>query len=160
MTTENGLQQDAISRPEVSEASATLRFPSFVKMDVLETHGASMFQKRRTRALIRGKKGPVRHVKNSGEAKFPLDEKAHFRLDVLEAVQFVSANDSNSLQFSCENQIGVLKEKAKRRRKATQEWEKFRETELPLLAYMMNEVGMGGQSWATQFTSGSQKTGR
>ena len=52
MTTENGLQQDAISRPEVSEASATLRFPSFVKMDVLETHGASMFQKRRTRALI------------------------------------------------------------------------------------------------------------
>ena len=31
---------------------------------------------------------------------------------------------------------------------------------LPLLAYVMNEVEMGGQSCVTQFTSGSQKTGR
>ena len=66
-----------IEWPQLPSSNAMLQIPSFTKRDVLESHGGSAFQKKRTRELARERKGSVRHAMRSREVQPPFDEKDH-----------------------------------------------------------------------------------
>ena len=87
------------SWPQVTKANALLEIPSFAKRDLLDGRGESTFQRRATRELVKENKDPVKHVAKSKGNGFPWGEKAHLTQDVLEAVQFVSDNESNFPKF-------------------------------------------------------------
>ena len=74
---DEGAQRDVISCPQVSWANAALQIPTFARTDALARHGGSTFRKRRTRELVRVKRGPAKYVAESGEMKFPWGETAH-----------------------------------------------------------------------------------
>ena len=57
------VQQDDMNWPQVSEGDAMLQIPSFTKIDVLESHGGSMFHRRRTRETER-ETGPSEAERN------------------------------------------------------------------------------------------------
>ena len=105
------MQQDDISWPQVSAWDATLRIPSFAKKGVIESHGGSTFQTRRTRKLVRDKQGPVKYVADSRRIMFPSDEKAHLPAHVVEAAEFVLRNDPKCLKDFRRKQIGILETK-------------------------------------------------
>ena len=104
-----GSQQDEISLSEVSEANATRRIPSFVKVGPLECLGGSMFQ--RTRELARYTEGPTKHVRKSKRVASPVDEEGRLLRDVLEAAQFTAENEPNALKFCWGNRLIRLSKK-------------------------------------------------
>ena len=128
------------------------------------SHGGSTFQRKRlSQELAREKKGPAKHVEKSGKIASPMVEKAHLPQDVMTAMRFISKNESNTIKASWESKIEQLEKKAFRCAKVAEEWEKSLPDEqkaaqgkikLPLLAHMLNELGMGGQKWVKQFTEG------
>ena len=158
-----GSLEDELDWPQITEANALLVIPSFTKRGALEFHGGSAFQRRRAKELVREKSDPVRHEEKSREVKFPLDEKAHLPQDVFKAIDFVAQNDADILKDFWGNQISRLEEIEYRCRKATEKWRESLsadqikvqgEINLPLLAIMLEKLGMGGQKWVRQFQNG------
>ena len=130
-----------------------LRIPGSVRVNATESHGGSMFRKRRTRELVCEKRGPAGCVKDSRIIKFRLDAKAHLPTDAAEAVRFILRNWPGLLKEFRGEQIGTLRIRARQRQQGTEKWRCFStdayrraqsELELPLLAHMLREVGMGG----------------
>ena len=123
-----------------------------------------MFQRTRTRELVRGNEGPTKRGAKSRESKFPSDEKAHLSQDVLEAAQLASDNESNFIKFSLGAQIAKLELKACRFGRTTGKWKDSLTQERgkvqgTLLAHVLDELKMRGQVWATQFRAGSSIVG-
>ena len=54
--------QVEISWPQVAKENALLLILSFAKRDLLECHGGSTSQRRRTRELVKENKGPIKHA--------------------------------------------------------------------------------------------------
>ena len=158
-----GSREDELDWPELTEANAKLEIPSFTKTDTLESHGGTAFQRRRTKELVREKLDPVKHEEQSRKVKFPLDEKAHLPQDVTDAIDFVVQNDADVLKEFWGDQISRLAEIEFRCRKATRKWRNSLSEDqkkvqgkvnLPLLAIMLEKLGMGGQLWVRQFQNG------
>ena len=159
----NDERGEEIDWPQLSEENARLQIPSFKKIDPLASHGGSAFQRGRLpQEMVREKRDPAEHVRISGKIKFPLGEKAHLPQDILEAIGFISKNEPDTIKAFWESRIEQLKkafncgrvteERGKSlsgERKAEQE-----KINLPHLAHMLNELGMGGQLWVRQFTEG------
>ena len=160
----NDERGEEIDWPQLSEENARLQIPSFKKTDPLVSHGGAAFQRKRlSQELVREKGDPVEHVKKSGKMNFPMGEKAHLPQDILEAIGFISKNEPDTIKAFWESRIEQLKKKAFNCRRATEKWKKSLTNEqktvqgkinLPLLAHMLNELGMGGQVWVRQFTEG------
>ena len=157
MTTDEGNQQAVIGWPQISEANATLQIRSFAKIDAIESHGEPMFQKRRTRELIREKRGPEGRVAISWDLKFPWGEKA---------LRFISENGPDLLKDFRKKQNEELRKKARQRRQGTDKWRNSLSDaqrmvqgrlNLPPSAHVMNKLGTGGQKRAHQFTNGCLK---
>ena len=106
MKTGEGNQRDAISSPPVSGAHARLQISSFMQIDAIGSHGGSMFQKRPSREIVRGIRGPEERLAESRDLKFPLGAKARLPRNVGEAVRFVSENDLDPSKDCWEKQIG------------------------------------------------------
>ena len=158
-----GSLEDELDWPQITEANAQLVIPSFTKRDTLEFHGGSAFQRRRAKELVCEKSDPVKHEKMSRSVNFPLDDKAHLPQDVYEAIDFATQNDADVLKEFWENQISRLEEIEYRCRGATERWRESLSTDqmkvqgkinLPLLAIMLEKLGMGGQKWVKQFQEG------
>ena len=123
-----------------------------MKIDVLGCRGGSMFQKTRTRELVREKRGPARHVTESRRIKSPWGDEAHCRLGAVGAVEFVSRNRPKCLKDFLRKRIGTLKIKARQRQKEPENWrsslkearQRMRgKLSLPPLAHMLHELEMG-----------------
>ena len=56
-----------IEWPQITATNAMLQIPSFTKRDVLDSHGGSAFQKKRTREFARETQDPVRDAMKSRE---------------------------------------------------------------------------------------------
>ena len=158
-----GSLEDELDWPQITDANAQLVIPSFTRRDTLEFHGGSAYQRRRTKELVCEKSDPVKHEKMSRSVNFPLDDKAHLPQDVYEAIDFVTQNDADVLKEFWENQISRLEEIEYRCREATKRWRESLSTDqmkvqgkinLPLLAIMLEKLGMGGQKWVKQFQDG------
>ena len=55
MGIDGGIQQDSVSWPQASDGSAMLQNPSFVRVNAIEGHGGSAFQRRQTCEVVREK---------------------------------------------------------------------------------------------------------
>ena len=110
--TKNDKRGEEIDWPQLCEENARLQIPSFKKAGPLVSHGGSTFQRKRLpQELVREKKGPAKHVENSGEIAFPMGEKAHLPQDVMKAIRFISKNKPDTIKAFWESRIEQLKQK-------------------------------------------------
>ena len=122
-----------------------------------------MFRKRRTREIVCAKRHPVKRLAESREMRSPLDEGARLPQDVGESVRLTPENAPNLLRFIWRQQIEALRAKARACRLGIEKWRASlsdaRRTvqgkrNLPLLAHMLNDLGMGVEKRAQQFGNG------
>ena len=148
----DGSLDDELDWPQITESNAQLVIPSFANGDTPGLHGGSAFQRRRAKELVCEKSDPIKHEEQSRNVKFPLDEKAHLPQDVYEAIDFVAQSDADVLKEFWENQISRLEMIEYRCQRATERWRESLSTDqmkvqgkinLPLLAIMLDKLGMG-----------------
>lgn len=134
-----------------------LQIPSFMRVDARRNRGRSMFRKRRTRELAQETLGPAGRIADFRHIKFPLDGETHLPLAVAGAARSVSGNEPNCPKDFRRKQMGTLKigrqmptgnKLAKTnadRKLQIGEILLQGQLDLPLLAHVLNDSGMGGK---------------
>ena len=102
------------------------------------------------------KRAQLRMWRNPAKQLFQYGGTAHLPQDVMRAIRFISKNGPDIIEAFWESRIERLKQNAFGCKRVTEEWGKSLSDEqkaaqgkinLPLLANMLNELGMGGQVW-------------